>query len=102
MQKALATKPKIIVLAAQDALVGFKVLRGGLEPVPDMKPHLGKASTYLYSRMTRAAIPVLAALSIDIQLDDSRNPILLRLRRGDDLGIKRFIRSFTNNPYTRK
>ncbi|HEV3092154.1 MAG TPA: hypothetical protein VGX91_12015 [Candidatus Cybelea sp.] len=100
VQKALVTKPKIIVLAAKDALVGFKVLRGGLEPVPDMKPHLGKASTYLYTRMARAMIPVLAALSIDIQLDDSRNPILLRLRAGDDLGIKSFIHSLTNQTYT--
>jgi hypothetical protein len=65
-----------------------------------MKPHLGKASTYLYTRMARAMIPVLAALSIDIQLDDSRNPILLRLRAGDDLGIKSFIHSLTNQTYT--
>jgi len=98
VQKALVTKPKIIVLAAQDALVGFKVLRGGLEPARGMKPHLGKASTYHYTRLARAMIPVLAALSIDIQLDDSRNPILLRLRRGDDLGMRSFIRSLTNDP----
>ena len=101
VQKALATKPKIIVLAAQDALVGFKVLRGGLEPVR-YETTLGK-SEHLPLQSDDARSDSSPRGSIHRHSTGRhRNPILLRLRRGDDLGIKRFIRSFTNNPYTRK
>jgi hypothetical protein len=98
VQKALGKQPKLITLAARDALLCFTLLQNVLDSVPGVKPRLAKSNVYLHARMAQGLVPILAALSVDIQLDNSRNSILRRLRDGDDFGTKSFLDSLTTTP----
>jgi hypothetical protein len=98
VEKARNKQPKLIALAAHDAFICARLLQNGLNPVPDVEPNVGKTSKYLYTRLARAMLPLLAAISIDIQLANSRNPYLLRVRQGDDLGLSKFmLQLYTRN-----
>jgi hypothetical protein len=98
VDKALNKQPNLITLATHDALIGATLLQSGFNAVPDVEPKVGKTNTYLYTRLARAMLPVFAAMSVDIQLANSRNPYLLRLRRGDDLGLNKVMQQL----YARK
>jgi hypothetical protein len=93
VQSALRKKPDLITRATRDALLGYTLIKTGLEEAPGAPLRLSSSSAYLYTRLARTVVPMLAAISIDVQLDNSRNPILLRLRQGDDFNIREFFRN---------
>ncbi len=93
VQKALRKEPGLITRAAHDALLGYSRIKAGLEEVPNVQLRLSSSSAYLYTRLARVLVPMLAAVSIDVQLDNSRNPILHRLRQGHDFDLPEFFRN---------
>lgn len=96
IRKALNKEPKILLRSAHDALRGILALKKGLDPVPMPSGDVSKTNQYLYSRIARNKVPALAGISVDLQLKDSQNPWLLRLRRGEDLGFSAFVAQAMN------
>ena len=91
--KALNKEPLFITLAARDGLQGYMLIKGGLDEVPDVQLRVASSTAYFYTRLARVLVPMLSAVSIDVQLDNSSNQILLQMRAGDDLGIRAFVRN---------
>lgn len=96
LTKALNKDPNIVLRSARDAVLGALILKKGVDPVPMPTGVVPRTTEYLYTRVARNQIPSFAGISVDLQLKDPRNPYLLRLRRGEDLGFSSFVFNIMN------
>lgn len=90
---ALDKNPQAILVAAGDALRAVLLLRRAVDPLSMPEGAPGETNTRLYVRMFGGLTPMLAGVSLDLQLKNPRNPYLERLRRGDDMGLPGLVAS---------
>ncbi len=98
VRRAAKANPMAIRFAAQDAFRAVSVLSSAFKSVPDVPYTLKPTDQIFANRMQRSFVPILAAMSIDMQESENGRFLLERFRKGDDFGLATFIKSTARAP----
>lgn len=90
-EAALRGNPHFLQRGARDSVHLFNLANEGLRDVPSLPVRHTKEVAVLIPRAMRTLGPFIAAISVDVQMKDSKNPALLQFRRATGSRCRKWV-----------